>query len=215
MSKSTRLIGIVIALATLTTSADPLWPSREAKSLAKPEPGKLTEDGKSEKQILAERKILAANMAEHAVGLLPFRDHEFQVSVAGGVTVPNLKSLDAFDDHKAGASLGVNYFLTRNLGLGIEARHVVSRHENFFNQMALNGIFRLPFDTIAPYAIVGVGYRYQDHDIDFRASYGAGIEWRPLSPQWGIFTDWRAITTNFKSLDDGGHVGRLGIVWSY
>lgn len=215
MSKRTRLIGITLALAAFTASAAPLWPTHEAKSLAKPEKGQLTEDGKSEKQILEERAVLRANMAANAP-TQKFSAGEFQAFIAGSATLPELRSLDDFEDHIAGFSLGANYFFTRNLGLGFEARHILDDDEDFLNHMLVNGIFRLPMlsDNIAPYAIFGVGYRYQDHDVDFRAAYGLGAEWR-LSPQWGLFADWRVLTENFKSFDEGGYVVRTGLTWSW
>lgn len=84
--------------------------------------------------------------------------------------------------------IGLNYFLTKHLGVGVES------YLNNFCGSGLDNIntsvfFRYPYKQVAPYAFGGVGYQLEGEDT-FTAHLGLGVEYR-FTKMFGIFTDVR------------------------
>jgi hypothetical protein len=188
----------LIVSTTLVAVAGPLWPPREAKSLAKPERGGVNAEGKTEKDILADRAVLRANMQANAPTEL-YRANEFQFDVFASGSAKDLDQI--VDGHRAGFGLGVNYFFTPRIGVGAEFRHVMSRSENFGNQESLNLILRQPVGPFAFYGLAGVGIRYQNHNVDPRFSVGGGAEYR-FNPRLGAIVEAKVVSNKIKAIDD-------------
>ena len=142
-----------------------------------------------------------------------YRASEFSMDIYGSATVSELTA-DAIKDHDAGFGIGFNYFFSRNVGLGLETRNIISKSEDFANHVGVNLFVRFPIGHVAPYVIAGAGTRYQDHNITWRAYGGAGIEFR-LNGNVGLFTDLRIVQKGVDKFADAGYVGRAGIRLSY
>jgi hypothetical protein len=126
-----------------------------------------------------------------------FAAHEFSLELYGGFLAPergieHVFETDIRDDGTWGGGVGLSYFLTREIGLGVDA----STHANggtFFDQVLGNLILRLPWEraSLAPYLIGGGGRSY-DPVEEWVAHGGLGIEWRPNAVT-GIFFDTRYV----------------------
>ena len=110
-----------------------------------------------------------------------------------------------------GGGAGVNYFLTRCLGIGGDFGSITFKHQ-FVDTTTGNLIFRFPIaDTgIAPYIFGGAGYQFQGIN-QIVGGGGAGIEFRPC-PHFGIFVDARYLAA-VKT--DGFGEGRAGVRLSF
>jgi hypothetical protein len=211
--KNLLTLHLFIALLTLmfvsAANADPLWPARKAPILAE---GATSDPTLTKKQVEDQRKVLNANILANEPTEL-FRAGEFQVDVFGAASVADLESIE---DADGGAGLGINYFFTRHVGVGYEARHSLKDGENFMNQMAASLFFRFPIGHVSPYVFAGAGYRYQDHGFSPRYHAGAGIEFR-LNAYLGLFSDVRFVQKDlqFNDFADAGYVGRAGIRLSF
>ena len=103
-----------------------------------------------------------------------------------------------FSDDFYGGGVGVNYFFTRNIGLGVSWNLIDSRIAGGSNlhDSNLDLILRAPFSTgpevcspTAVYALLGAGV-LTDGDNFAQYGFGAGIEHR-LSPGLGLFVEGR------------------------
>lgn len=132
-----------------------------------------------------------------------FGDHEFQLDIFGQYSVgegPNQVGL--FRDHGFGGGVGLNYFFSRNIGLGVDAAWLDAKESpitgstssgrravhNFSGSL----IFRMPIDSacLAPYVYAGGGAAV-DGDQWATAHAGAGIEYRIKPQSFGVFIDGR------------------------
>lgn len=111
------------------------------------------------------------------------------------------------DEGQLGAGLGVNYFHTRNLGLGLETYSGNTGH-SLFDSASINLIGRLPVGKwgLAPYGFGGLGYLFEHGDTRF-AQAGAGLEYR-FNNKFGAFIDTRYVFTDGTP---NHALGRLGI----
>ena len=145
-----------------------------------------------------------------------FRAQETSVDLFGTVsvgqeTINHIAGNRVRKDGRLGAGVGMNYFLTRNLGIGAEAYSENTRH-SFVDNASGNLIFRIPIDTLhlAPYLYGGGGYQF-DTAERFFGQAGAGVEFR-FTKCCGIFADARYV------IPDGTKkygVGRAGIRLSF
>lgn len=94
-----------------------------------------------------------------------------------------------------GAGAGVNYFLTRNLGIGAEA-YSENTTGVFIDNASGNLILRLPLGQsgFAPYAFGGGGHQFDGAKLWFGQA-GAGLEYR-FTRNVGVFLDARAVWPN-------------------
>lgn len=118
-----------------------------------------------------------------------FRDHEFQLDVFGTYT-NSLRNLDYQDGF--GGGVGVNYFFTRNIGVGVDGSVYDGDVSGVWNTTG-SIIARFPLEMhsvcIAPYIYGGGGARMDGHAVA-TAHAGGGLEWR-VSQKIGIFSDVR------------------------
>lgn len=134
-----------------------------------------------------------------------FKAGEWQVDTFAQYSVgegPNQVGL--FRDHAVGGGVGLNYFFSRNIGLGFDAAWVSAKEapsatsptttedarviHNFSGSL----IFRAPLDRscLAPYLYVGGGF-HVDGEQWASAHAGVGLEYRIKPNKFGLFVDGR------------------------
>ena len=118
-----------------------------------------------------------------------FKDVEFQLDVFGSYNNP-VKRSDYSDDF--GGGIGVNYFFTRFLGVGVSGNVYDGGVHGVWNVDA-SVIARYPLELgticIAPYALAGGGVQ-TDGLTAGSWHAGGGLEWR-ATPSFGIFGEGR------------------------
>jgi hypothetical protein len=121
-----------------------------------------------------------------------FRDNEFSADLFGSYTFAD-GSGRLSDDW--GGGLGLNYFVSRNLGLGLDAYWWDGDRISNEVVTAVSGsiILRLPMDSVhlAPYLLGGAGGTFSGVDqLTFHG--GLGMEYR-FTPHVGTFVDGRYV----------------------
>ncbi len=89
-----------------------------------------------------------------------------------------------------GGDVGLNYFFTRHIGLGVDV-NMPDNGGNLIDSMLGNLIGRIPLGNsgFAPY-VFGGGGRTTDRNWDWTGHAGAGLEFR-FSHTVGVYTDGR------------------------
>ena len=141
-----------------------------------------------------------------------FRANEFSLDMFGSVsvgqqTINRISGNRVRDDGRLGAGIGLNYFLTRNIGIGGDAYTENTAH-NFVDNASGNLIFRIPIDKIhlAPYVYGGGGYQFDQAEVWF-GQVGAGLEVR-ITHNISLFADARYVMP--EKIDNYG-VARAGL----
>ena len=128
-----------------------------------------------------------------------FRDHELQLDVFANYMHGTHSAVNRDDGF--GGGLGLNYFFTRYLGLGVDASANTlfrdtkgnNEHDGVFNSTG-SLILRYPLELgslcLAPYAFGGGGVQTGAGSTLGSAHAGAGLEWR-ATPKLGIFGEGR------------------------
>jgi hypothetical protein len=119
----------------------------------------------------------------------------FGTASAGKYTINHPSNARVRHDVRLGAGAGMNYFFTRNIGIGAEA-YSENTTGTFIDSASANLTLRLPLGQsgFAPYAFGGGG-RHFDALKEWFAQAGGGIEYR-FNPHVGIFIDARAVLPN-------------------
>lgn len=132
-----------------------------------------------------------------------FNDTELQLDVFGSYTWADGDHGDGF-----GGGLGLNYFLTRNIGLGVEG-NIYDGDANGVWNVDARLLFRYPIDSacLAPYAFVAGGVQ-TNGGTEGTIGVGGGIEYRVVSQKVGLFTEGRY--TWAADSDDSAQV-RVGV----
>jgi outer membrane protein W len=145
-----------------------------------------------------------------------YRASEFSIDAfgtgsIGQQTINNLSGSRISSDVRLGAGIGMNYFFTRNLGVGGDV-YSESLSGSFIDSAALNITGRFPIGSsgLAPYIFGGGGHQF-DRIEQWYAHLGAGVEIR-FHSNWGIFIDARYVLAD-KSANYG--VGRVGVRYSF
>ena len=110
-----------------------------------------------------------------------------------------------------GGGLGLNYFFTRNLGVGAEA-YSENTTGTFIDNASGNLILRLPLGQcgFAPYIFGGGGHQFDAAKLWFGQG-GAGLEYR-FTPHIGMFLDARMVWPNETKYYG---VARLGVRFAF
>jgi hypothetical protein len=161
-----------------------------------------------------------------------FADQEWQVDLFGQYSVgegPHHAGI--FRDHGWGGGIGVNYFFTRNLGIGVDAAWLYANEADYVsnrNDDSDNGhttlhnfsgslIFRAPIDDLclAPYAYVGGGATV-DGEQWASAHGGVGVEYR-FAERKGVFVDgrWTYLGDRFGHGDLNYFSTRIGFRFAF
>lgn len=160
-----------------------------------------------------------------------FKDQEWQLDLFGAYIDGNaLDHAGPWQDHGFGGGVGINYFFSRYIGIGIEGtalygrenrqhddrgRHEVNnpKHVPIYSG---NGslIFRLPIDhaCLAPYAYIGGGISV-DGDQWASGFGGVGLEYRVVPQKVGLFIDARFTYygDRYQNGDQNNLMGKAGI----
>jgi len=156
---------------------------------------------------------------------LCFSDHEFQLDIFGQYSVGEGPDRAAtFRDHGWGGGLGLNYFFTRNLGIGIDGAWLYAKepsysgsgngsHKTTIHNFSGSLIYRMPIDhlCLAPYIYAGGGYSVDGEDWA-TAHAGVGVEYRITPQKLGVFLDgrWTYFGDRFNRDDLNNFSTRLG-----
>ena len=135
----------------------------------------------------------------------------FGTASVGEYTINHPSEARVRRNTRLGAGLGVNYFFTRYLGVGVDA-YSENTTGAFVDSGSVNFIGRLPLGDsgFAPYAFGGGGYQWDMTKARF-AQVGAGMEYR-FTPNVGAFVDARWVLP-----DEARYYGvaRLGLRFSF
>jgi hypothetical protein len=156
-----------------------------------------------------------------------FLDQELQIDVFGAYVDGNAdRHAGYIRDHGWGGGIGVNYFFTRNIGIGVDGIWIYGKenaaadvrngsgdHTTFHNVTG-SLIFRFPMDEIclAPYVFVGGGF-HVDGDQWASAHAGVGVEYRVVPNKIGLFIDgrWTYFGDRYGHGDQNNFLGKAGI----
>jgi hypothetical protein len=152
-----------------------------------------------------------------------FTEHEWQVDLFGQYSVgegPHQAGI--FRDHGWGGGIGINYFFTRNFGLGVDAAWLAAKEAPYLatetEKTAIHNfsgslIYRMPIDhlCLAPYIYAGGGYHVDGEDWA-SAHGGVGVEFRIEPQKYGVFLDgrWTYLGDRFGHGDLNFFSTRLG-----
>jgi hypothetical protein len=159
-----------------------------------------------------------------------FRAGEWQLDLFGQWTDGNAPDhAGPIRDHGWGGGVGVNYFFTRNWGIGIDGSWLAAEEPNYgltlagpvapttrrtaIHHYTSSLIYRFPIDSIclAPYIYAGGGVAVDGKQ--WAAGHaGVGVEKR-LSHSVGIFTDgrWTYYGNRFGAGDQNNISVRVGV----
>lgn len=112
---------------------------------------------------------------------------------------------------RLGAGAGLNYFFTRNIGIGGDAFSINTEH-SFVDTATANVIARFPIKetSVAPYIFGGAGYQFENRE-QWLGNGGLGVEFR-VSEHLGFFLDARYVLPD-KSPNYG--MGRAGLRFAF
>ena len=141
---------------------------------------------------------------KHAIDEPCFNAHEWQFDVFGQYSVGEASRAGIFHDHGWGGGVGINYFFTRNLGLGVDAAWLDVKEDPRFQRKDSESeytavhnfsgsvIWRMPIDRLclAPYVYAGGGF-HVDGEQWASAHGGVGVEYRVKPNRLGVFLDGR------------------------
>jgi hypothetical protein len=135
----------------------------------------------------------------------------FGTGSLGEYTLNHLSSDRVRHNVRFGAGAGINYFITRNIGIGADA-YSQNTTGAFIDSASASLILRFPLGQsgFAPYAFGGGGQQFEMAEATF-AQAGAGMEYR-FSPHVGVFIDARGVLPN-ESRYYG--VGRFGLRFAF
>ena len=157
-----------------------------------------------------------------------FLDRELQIDVFGAYADGNSSShAGPIRDHGWGGGIGINYFFTRNVGVGVDGIWLDAKENagagnndnnddggKAFHNVTGSLIFRLPMDAscLAPYVFVGGGF-HVDGDQWASAHGGVGLEYRIVPNKVGIFVDarWTYFGDRYGAGDQNNFLGKAGV----
>jgi hypothetical protein len=165
--------------------------------------------------MLAATSALADENANHDSGDL-YRSSELSLDAFGSASlgkysIEHVSGSRVRHDTRLGAGLGLNYFFTRNIGIGGDA-YSEDTTGAFVDSASGSLILRLPLGQsgFAPYAFGGGGYQFDLAEVWF-AQLGAGLEYR-VTPNVGAFLDARWVLPDETKYYG---VARLGLRFAF
>jgi hypothetical protein len=151
-----------------------------------------------------------------------FRDGELQLDIFGMYADGN-SPLHAgpIRDHGWGGGIGINYFLTLNLGVGVEAAWLDARENGSLgggytaiHNYSASLIYRFveTDSCLAPYVFLGGGVAGDGENWAF-GHVGLGAEYRITPQKLGIFADarWNYYGDRFGHGDQNNVAARVGL----
>lgn len=145
-----------------------------------------------------------------------YRESELNLDLFGSLSL-NEEAIDDISgdrvehDGRLGLGAGLNYFITRNFGVGVDALTENTGH-SFVDIASANLIVRFPIGEsgFAPY-VFGGGVRQFDSVRQWGGDAGGGVEFR-FDHQWSLFADARYV---FADKTDDFGIGRAGVRISF
>jgi hypothetical protein len=134
-----------------------------------------------------------------------FRAKELSVEGFGGLNTSD------FDHERSYVGVGVNYFLTDELGVAVQTSFP-NVGGLFFENIAARGIYRAIFNQNALYGYVGPQWLIKDDD--WAGELGVGLE-RRWTRHWGTYAEvgiWKGLTGHNR---DASATGRVGVRWAF
>lgn len=135
----------------------------------------------------------------------------FGTASYGKYTIDHLSGSRISHNTRLGGGVGLSYFFTRYLGIGVDA-YSENNTGAFIDSTSLNMTLRLPVghSGFAPF-VYGGGGRQFDLDKVWLAQVGAGIEYR-FTPRVGFILDTRWVLPNHTKYYG---VARLGVRFAF
>jgi len=129
----------------------------------------------------------------------------------GKYTIDHPSEMRVRNNTRLGAGAGINYFITRNIGIGTEA-YSENTTGTFVDSVSANLTLRLPLGQsgFAPYVFGGGGRQFDTVKAWF-AQAGAGMEYR-FTRHVGVFLDARGVLPNEAKYYG---VARLGMRFAF
>lgn len=165
--------------------------------------------------VLTATSTLAEENASHDSRDL-YRSKELSLDVfgsasVGAYTIENPSGERIEENTRLGAGLGLNYFFTRNIGIGADA-YSEDTTGSFIDSASASLLLRFPLGKsgFAPYAFGGGGRQFDFVEAWF-AQAGAGMEYR-FTPNIGAFVDARWVLPDETKYYG---VGRLGLRFAF
>jgi len=165
--------------------------------------------------ILAAISTLAEENSGHDTSDL-YRSKELSLDVFGSAslgayTIENPSGERVEENTRLGAGLGLNYFFTRNIGIGADA-YSEDTDGSFIDSASASLLLRFPLGKsgFAPYAFGGGGRQFDFVEAWF-AQAGAGMEYR-FTRNIGAFVDARWVLPDETKYYG---VGRLGLRFAF
>lgn len=165
--------------------------------------------------MLAAKSALGAENAGRDLGDF-YRSGELSVDLFGSAslgefTIEHPSNTGVRQDIRFGGGVGINYFITRNIGIGADA-YSENNTGTFVDSASANLILRLPLgqSRFAPYAFGGGGRQFDLTKVWF-GQVGAGMEYR-ITPNIGAFMDARWVLPEEAKYYG---VARLGIRFAF
>lgn len=142
-----------------------------------------------------------------------FRAGEIQIDASFAALLGRYNGRNA---NGIGGNLGLNYFITRYIGIGVDntvGGWVGSGNNGAFDNLQGNLILRYPIESLhlAPYALVGGGATWGSNRGQGNGNVGGGIEYR-FTRNIGTFVDSRYLYGN-NSLNSS--LTRIGLRFSF
>ncbi len=163
---------------------------------------------------------------DEAASFSLYPDHEWTVDAFGTYAFTESTNEIILGDHAFGGGLAINYFFTKNIGLGIEGQAMKNqrgRGDDITGSAALNLFYRIPIGVSAwaPYVYIGGGSIFNANSRSAKSIVnnedgtealieghaGFGVEYR-VTRNFGFFTDgrWTVVDeakNNFPSVRSG------------
>lgn len=149
-----------------------------------------------------------------------FGPQEFSIDIFGQYTDGNGGDhAGPIGEHGWGGGIGLNYFFTRNIGVGVDAAWLYADENaslgggtTTIHNLSGSLIARFPIECVAPYVYVGGGAAL-DGAQWASAHAGVGVEWRVQPQKLGLFADvrWTYYGDRFDNGDQNNFSGRLGV----
>jgi hypothetical protein len=160
--------------------------------------------------MLAAKPVRAADTtSSDAFDLYPANElslDAFGTVSEGEHTIEHITSQNVKNGARGGVGAGVNYFISRYIGIGAEG-YSENTSGPFIDNASGNLILRVPLGQsgFAPYVYGGGGYQFDSLKAGFIQA-GAGMEFR-FTPHIGLFTDARWVVPNKTSFFGVGRAG--------
>jgi len=130
----------------------------------------------------------------------------FGMGSVGNYTLEHPSNQRIRQNSQGGAGAGINYFITKYVGVGAEA-YSQNTTGTFIDNADGNLLLRLPLGQsgFAPYVLGGGGHQFDAAKLWFGQA-GGGMEYR-FCPHVGVFVDARCVWPNETKYYGVGRVG--------